>query len=383
MAVLWRGELWELGWGTVEGQEAYPFGLITRAELPDPSFEWQPHYGPGIGSNRNFFQMMRGRWTMSGSFPDIILLDGRLLKFPIGSVWCDSNPRFMIDQITLPELFVRADYYTVSDNYSCNTPDGTTFNMGRRFGHGKVNRATISAEAGEALRLSLDEVIFTKYKQGGINDETTGGGDTPSGNNTWDASLSSAGSGMSVSRTNLEAAQPYFFSYGTIEMLGEPIAEITSLRITVNNNIEAKYYINSTKADGVMDNSRRPKELREGRREYEITLSVDVKDATMFNHLMAEGYYSSSKLSGLSFDTWFCRDSNTIDASSDYIRIMSPASVDGGGNPALSGLPNSQGVFIRRAPHNITEANMTNVTIEAIARSLRVVVKDPYVSVYP
>jgi hypothetical protein len=378
MAVLWRGELWELGWGIADGQEAYPFGLITRAELPDPNMDWQPHYGPGSGSNRNFFQMMRGKWALTGSFSDIILLDGRLLKFPFGSTWCSSNPRYLIDQISLPDIFVRADYYSVDDPYSCNNTNGSTFNMGRRFGYGKVNRATLSAEQGEALRMSLDEVIFIKYKQGGLNDETDGGSGSPNGNNTWDSGLSSAGSGMSVSRTNLESAQPYFFTYGTIYLEGSEVAEITSFRLSVNNNIEPKYYISGTKAGGVRDHSRRPKELREGRREYELTLGVDVKNSTIYNQLMAEGYYSGGRnLSGTSVDVWFCRDAAAPGASADYIRLTLPSNV------TPDGVPNSQGVFIRRAPHNITEANMTNVTVEAIARSIKVTVQDPYVTSYP
>ena len=61
-------------------------GIYESADLPDPEMAIEPAYFLGTASKRNFHRAYSSTQTFSGAISDFVLLNGRSLRFPIGSV---------------------------------------------------------------------------------------------------------------------------------------------------------------------------------------------------------------------------------------------------------------------------------------------------------
>lgn len=96
-----RGEQWELSIGPQFAESAigtvvysdavlYPSyivhvpGIFSSATLPDPGFEFEPHWGLGTESLRNWYIAYKGKATLTGSVGDILLLNATPLRYGIG-----------------------------------------------------------------------------------------------------------------------------------------------------------------------------------------------------------------------------------------------------------------------------------------------------------
>jgi hypothetical protein len=346
MSIMWRGELWELGWSLPDQDSYNSFGLISRATLPDPVVEWSPFYSMGTASNNCATAIFDNIISLSGSFPDVVLLNGKLLPFLLGTCTYTDGLHTISPNRILPSMDVRADYYGADDELDvCDNPNGASFSLARVFKNGKVNSATLYIQEGDCLRLSLDEVLFTRLLQNSYDD-----GDT----------FNAITEGMYVNYSGQSVEMPYFFSGGDITIGDYQIAEITELRIQIKNNLEKKYYI---------QNNRFPHEILNGRKEYRISVRADVKDTKLYNNLMSRGYSGGNAL-GIQITADFSRDANPWDASGDAIRITAPYNT-------IEYDLHRQGCFVLEAPHEITEENMTSVNMQLIAPSLKILVNDP------
>ena len=70
-------------------------------------------------------------------------------------------------------------------------------------------------------------------------------------------------------------AEPYYFSRGSIKFMGQEFAKIRSFSLTVGNNEEPRYYLKRT-----MGRHRGPTEILEQRREYTMSVTLALPDAT-------------------------------------------------------------------------------------------------------
>lgn len=342
--IVLRGEMFKMAfapessYGVDPGTSAYTrvFGVVQTATLPDPSIELFPIYALGTASKRNWFVNYMGKVTLSGSIPDIWLLNGFPLYPALGAVSTTGTYVHTITEaITLPSIAIHVTMLK---------SDQTNGIMRRWFG-GKVNRQTIECSEGDFLKTSIDEIIFQNF------------GHDASGEPYYASGIADI-TGMSF-----PTSTPYLFSYGSLSLAGTEFARIRNFRLEINNNVEPKFYIQN----GV-SGLRLPYEAREGRRDYRLSCQVDVEDNSLYKELVRMGTYDSV-FKGFQTILQFVR------GSGDTITITSP-----GASPAVGG--DSMGCLIRTAPHNVTTDPVVSTTLDIQMRQLSVVIQDD-IATYP
>ena len=434
-------------------------GIYETVDLPDPVQDIQPAYFLNSASKRNFHRAYSGSQSFSGSIPNMILLNGKALRYPIGQVassttyintaGSDGNPTYgaMIDGATKKgDVFVTVDaaYGTIATNtylvftgsttrttessttseirkhvgsgsttalqldyplqfdhaddeyvFAVLTADGgdtvaTTQSIpythaitetvdldtltwhahmrasdedsdkdfDRRYYGGKVGNASISAEEGGMLSMSWNTVDFL----GMIHNQLVA---TDSSGSVIGVPFYSMMQPIVSSDVDEPTTEPYYFSQGEVTMFGITIARLRSFDISINNNTESRYYISKR-----MGRKKGPSEIREGRREYSMSATLALPDAdasttaqrTLFNELLLEGDYGSGK-TGFDISLVFTRGTN------DTITITIPTSA-----AAVGG--DSQGAFIRSAPHNISTEGVLQADVDILFRGLKIDVQD-------
>jgi len=334
-----RGETWRLAFGpeSAYGDDPgtaaikYNFGVVQSGTMPDPEYDWQPIWALGNASKRDFYINYKGKITLTGGIPDVWLLNGYPLYFPIGAVVTTGEEAPYTHTISeasqLSSITMQHELFDSAGNSE----------LIRRFSGGKINRASYSASEGEQLRMGIDEIIFNSYAKTGD-------------------------SGIATDVASYPTTEPYLFSTGSLSIFGSEFARIKSFVLDVSNNIEPKYYISN---DG---GERLPLELREGHREYRLGLTVDIEDSTIFDELIKEGVEVTT-FTGFDVSIVFTRGAN------DTITFTMPPSAAAVGGDA-------QGCLIRSAPHNIVGEPQVSVDLDVIVRSLKIVVVDD-IEVYP
>ena len=217
-------------------------------EAPDPEFDWYPFFGVAAGRNRA--TILRGRQSLRGSIPDIKIQDDfplQLFAFPLGRVSGNSilEGRTATDG-TLDSLTMQIAMRDTAGNYS----------FIREYHGGKVNRASWRAEEGQELRYNMEEVIFRhlSHSRPGVAQE---------------ASLS-IGSDPGAS-----GAPRYIYANATITVFGLVLARVRRFTLTIDNQIEPRYYLATTGEPDIQQVS----ELIEGKRVYSLEFEIDVLDA--------------------------------------------------------------------------------------------------------
>lgn len=338
-----RGESWKLSfgpeatWNTDPGTASigYPLGVVQTGTMPDPEMDWQPIWAYGSSSNRNFYINYKGRLSMTGSIPDIWLLNGYPLYLPIGSVTTTGSDPYthtISEASQLSSITMQHELFDSAGNSE----------LIRRYSGGKTGRATYTAAEGEELRMSIDELVFASYAKTGD-------------------------SGVATATITYPTTQPYIFSYGALTLWGTEFARVRAFTLEVSNALEPKYYITDNGTD------RLPYEVREGRREYRMGVTIDITDSTLFDELVKwgvdHGSTSDGKFKGFDATMVFTR------GTSDTITFtMPPSSADSGGD--------AQGCFIRSAPHNIVTDPQVSVDLDIVVRSVQIEVVDS-IATYP
>jgi hypothetical protein len=435
-----RGELWSLGFGPqfvesvlVDVCDAdgiinptlltYMPGIFENATLPDPEPTFDPRWGYGTASNRNWYNVFLGKTSFNGSIGDMTVLNGYPLRWPIGpcattpsgagsagttlsgahtagaksftasaasyatndivcigvgTQWAETryitggaNP-YMLNYplnydhatgVTINKYGTVAappTYYThmITDGMYIsplqisvvNKDSDLTTALMRRYIGAKIGRASYAASEGTELRMSWDEILSRTMA---FKDNAGTGAGAPFYN---------AGTYISTAPTvAFPATDPYYFSQGALIYAGVPWCRVRDFNLDVSNNLEAKYYICSTAVA-----SRVPYELREGRKDYSLRMTVDITDANFFIDLCRMGTATrgiGSTFSGFDVSLVFTR------GASDSITFTLPGTAAAAGG-------DSQGCFLRRAPHNIEEAPLLSVPLEILARNLKITVVD-------
>jgi hypothetical protein len=258
---------------------------------------------------------------------------------------------------------------------------GNTF-IRRSLG-GMVDSMTISADEGGMLMVGWDTVNFMGTVHNLENQLTAS-------TNLYSGDSATAGMpGFSVmhdvtdSDIDFNTTEPYYFSEGAIYIGGadttrKEFARIRDFSISVSNAVEQRYYVSSRHGNG---RRRGPNEMREGRREYTFSATVSLNDSSdttgtdiggaleLYKQLLLEGNYGSGS-QGFNVRLTFVRGTN------DTMVIDLP-----GDATAATGLAQG-GVFLRAAPHDISEESTMQTSIDCIARNMKIVITDG-VPVYP
>ena len=292
----------------------------------------------------------------------------------------------------------------------------------RRYVGGKIGSATISASEGELVTFGWEGVNFLNMMHNQQNQTTVGQSYDLSGLGVADnsgESNASLYSGANVAanmprfalmhtideddivtaKQNMNGANtgigypttdPYYFSQGTIKMFDQEFARIENFSITVSNGLEPRYYI------GRQGNrSRGPYEVLEGQREYAMTATLTLPDASLdantvhgsalrtnatelFKQLLLEGDYGL-----VAGRTGFTATIKFERGTDDYIILDIPGSPVGTpGTPNVpTGKLNEQGLFITNAAHPITaDGSAFGIDVNMIFRKLRIYIRDdePY-----
>ena len=354
------------------------FGVVQNVTMPDPQMDIQPFWGLGTASYRNWFVAYHGKQTLNGSIGSFILLDGKCLRLPIGTVSPaaqnidTSYTHIITEAVTLPTISMHTTYVNA---------DGTIVLM-RRFHGGKVNRMTLSAQEGQFLMCSIDDMQFTGYKHG-INPTglyATGydyATDDPVLNTSYNAYLDpiahpSDHADIKPMTDLYKCDQPYLFAYGYLQLWGTTFARIRGFSLSIDNGCQAKYYVQNATSTLPL-----PYEIREGKRQYSLQVTVDIEDNSLYRELLRMGQRPYLTTPPGTYDPIYSGFTTTIGfirgtVPSDYIQIVSPST-----SPTCGG--DAMGCLIKTAPHNISTGDLlVGVPLSISCRNLEMVVTDSY-----
>jgi len=217
------------------------FGIHDTIEAPDIEFGWEPHFG--VFSGRDRATIMRGQASLRGSLPDVRVQAG-LTTFLTNHI---LRPVAGYDELVDP--------FTL---YIAYIDTGGNVQLGRYFTGGKVNRASVAAAEGQELRFSVDEMLFQHLY-------TT----RNSGNDPYSASNPATDPGYS-------STGRFMFAHGDVTIGGITFPRIRRFNLSVDNQIEARYYIQRDGTTGILY----PNALVEGRRVWRLEVDVDITDPT-------------------------------------------------------------------------------------------------------
>ena len=332
----------------------------------------------------------------------------RLILNPAGTTWKLNCPlQFNHDSgASVAECGAGATYtHVISESVSLDTvswhvhmrDSGETVanDFDRRYVGGMIGSAGISAEEGGLVTMNWDSVNFL---------------DMVHNQNNQTGSQLYAGASVAASMpryalmqkidvddvgqpglndgTGFPTTEPYYFSQGQIKLFGQEFARVRSFSLSISNGEEPRYYISRSG----MGRHRGPSEIFEGPREYTMSCTVTLPDTAgatssdqatameIFKQLLLEGDFGGTSaaqaMAGFTMMLRFDRGTN------DSIIIDIPSSTTAGSPTAASHALNSQGAFIRTAPHGISTDNPFQVDMDILFRALKITVNDS-VPVYP
>ena len=249
----------------------------------------------------------------------------------------------------------------------------------RRSLGGMVDTMSISADEGGMLTVGWDTVQFMGTIHN-LEDQNTVGTSLYDGGSVV-AGMPGYALMHDVSDTDIDflTTEPYYFSQGVVYIGGagatrQEFARVRDFTIGVSNAIEPRYYISSRHGQGT-GRRRGPNEMREGRREYSFSATVSLNDSEattgnsigaaleLYKQLLLEGNYGSGS-QGFNVRLEFTRGTN------DTMIIDLPADAT-----AATGLGQG-GVFLRSAPHDITEDPTMQTSIDCVAKNIKIVITD-------
>jgi len=265
----------------------------------------------------------------------------------------------------------------------------------RRYVGGMIGSSVISAEEGGLVTMSWDSVNFLDM----VHNQNNQTGSQLYPGASVAASMPRYALMQSIDvddvgqpglndATGFPTTEPYYFSQGQVKFFGQEFARVRSFSLNISNGEEPRYYI-GRKGMGA---HRGPSEIFEGAREYTLSCSVTLPDSAaatssdqttameLFKQLLLEGDLGGTStaqaMAGFTMMLRFDRGAN------DSIIIDIPSSSTAGSPTAAAHALNSQGAFIRTAPHTITTDNPFQVDLDILFRALKITVNDS-VPVYP
>ena len=267
------------------------------------------------------------------------------------------------------EIFETVDLDTVSWHlHMRDSSESNNFDFDRRYYGGKIGGATLAADEGGMLTMSWDGVNFMGMVHNQQFHSAYGSGLS---NLPYYSSMQDIRDGNVVFPTS----QPYYYSQGSVKLFNTntEIASIRSFSLNISNNEEPRYYIQRRHG-----RNRGPVEIREQQREYSLAVTLALPPATasnsttgnLFKELILEGDYGTG-MQGFDIRLLFERGNN------DSIEIRIPGGTETEHRSTVSAVGgNTQGAFIRTAPHSVSGENPLQVEADILFRNISVTIKD-------
>ena len=225
-------------YGSISNGTYRRFGLHDTIEAPDPEFAWEPYFG--VFSTRDRATIMRGQASLRGSIPDIRLQSGLTT--------------FLSHHVLRPAAGGSSEMLNPFTLYVAYLDNAGNKQLQRYYTGGKVNRASISANEGQELRLSVDEMLFRKMYHSRSGNDGYVSRSAPA--------VPSAGS----------AGGRFMFAHGNVTIDNVTFDRVRRFNLSVDNQIEPRYYITRDATTGVLY----PNDLIEGRRVWRCEIDVDI-----------------------------------------------------------------------------------------------------------
>lgn len=271
MATIYRTEQSSVLWGreSTWADAVTPnmrFGLHEQVTAPDPNLDWYPFYG--VASPRSRLTILRGRWDLRASVPDIKLLRGGSLGETLAI--CIGR----LDGNTIKEGISSTDerQNSMTMQIAARDTDGN-YGFVRNYVGGKVNRWSLSANEGEELRLNIEEIIFKDIQHnisGAAKDTGAGLGSDPGPN----------------------AGGRFIFAGATIQIFGTTVCRIKRFTLSGDNMLEPKYYLCEAAGDPA-HLTQVCNDIVEGKRAYSLDIELDMAsadtDLVLFKALLNQG----------------------------------------------------------------------------------------------
>jgi hypothetical protein len=257
----------------------------------------------------------------------------------------------------------------------------------RRYVGGLVGSSTISADEGGMLMCSWDTVQFLDmvHNQENVSQSDVNPGSEAALTTLYSGDSMSAGlprfsemADISTSDANYPSTEPYYFSQGSVKIMGQEFARVRNFNLSISNGEEPRYYISPR-----YGRHRGPTEIREGRRSYGLSCTLALPDSAasasavgrntateFFKQLLMEGNYGSG-MEGFNIELTFTRGTD------DSIQILIPADYTSGDETtgAEPGL-GENGAFLTSAPLPIGGDPIMQVSAEFSCRNLKILVQD-------
>mgnify|MGYP001566301326 CR=1 FL=1 len=209
--------------------------------------------------------------------------------------------------------------------------DGETFI--REYRGCKVNSATFSASEESKLIASLD--FITQDMRWNV-------GSAALATRAWQKLNS-----VTAPATTFKFEQPYVFSEATLSFFGTTFARIKNFSLRIDNNLDPRYYISNSAAALSPDNQQILTDLIEGRRVYELEVTIDVDDTStdlaFLREMLRQGHADGATegaFTGFTVSIAFERGTSTSDTMTFTMPSVTPTA-------------SSLGCFFGSVPHSI------------------------------
>lgn len=264
----------EAVYNTIPSSGWQRFGYHDTANLPDPDYGWTPYYA--LRSAKRV-SIIKGKISYSGSISDISLNSTAIFPFLTQD-----------EDIPLPSIAISAQTF--------DTDGASPFN--RIYTGGRIGRASLSANEGEALNLSIDEMLFTNAF---VNRNSVVGERTSFITPT-------------DSTTPLDGDR-WVFSGASISFNGLTLTRIRRFTVDIDNGLQPYYGIHS----GNFNNVQSPIRILTGQNKYTVTLDVDFVDEealTLWDYLFNQGSLTANApMTGVSIIANFTRLDSSLTIS--------------------------------------------------------------------
>lgn len=263
----------------VYAQANQRFGIHDTIVAPDPEFGWRPVWDVGH-LTRSRRTILRGRWTLRGSVPDILLQPTASATALMGMVLGSSGSGNVQEGITATDQ--RLPSFTTQILLRDTDGFGSLL---RTYVGCKIGRATWAAREGEELRLSIDEFIAQTVfhniaGQANYNSQMSQGVD-PLASDTGRYIFGGADLKLTIGGSDFHMAHARRFS------------------LSIDNQLEPKYYLNRADTGNF---TQILSQIIEGKRSYTCDIEVDLGDPStdlaLWDFLINQGGPAGGKTVG-------------------------------------------------------------------------------------
>jgi len=403
-------------------------GIYESATLPDPAMDPVKYWAYGNASKRNYYIAYKNKLAFAGSIGDMTLLNGLPIHWAIGQIQtigtddatasgkvkagvptavgavsvvldnvvgtfatnlyvqfgADTDSNAEIRKLTgftggdtctftYPLSYVHAAAEVVATKvapftHTCiesQTLDSMQIysnfidinakdSLSRSYISCKINKASLTGAEGDLIKFSFDDILCRTMRYFNYVYSSAPATVSP----FYSTDVRDQKPTMDYPLT-----EPYYFTMGQLSLGGEEFARIRDFKLDISNNAEPLYYLNDDMAE-----ARVAYEIREGRKEYGITATVDIENAALFEELLRQGDYSAV-YKGFTTTMVFTR------GTGDTITITTPPAACAAGGDA-------QGCLMKAAPHGISDRSLVSTQLDIQCRQMSIVIVDS-IPVYP